>query len=464
MNNPHDIGSTKQAEKPLSKRSSRRLWKHPLFWVPVIIVCLLAFSVGRLSRLLIAKPGEHSGGQNVSPIGAVGNLTQVALDPTAGFPGKNRLNILVMGIDDNWTDQNIVYTKNARTDTLFLLTLDLKNKKAAMLSIPRDSYVPIAGTNYSDKINSAYATGGPMRSETTVAHLTGVYPDYYIVLNINATKRLVDALGGVDVNVEHQMDYDDNWGHLHVHLKPGLQHLDGDEAMSFVRYRHGNHGLSSEDGDPRRIYRQHVLLRSMIEQAKTFNAAIRVNSLVDTAMSCVDTDLSRTQIADLAALFRGMQQSDVVTASLDGTDARGTDGAWLIVLDPVQVRDYVDWLVKGNEPAVWGITPVIVKSPGGRSVAANVVDQLQSAGFTDVSTGYADTIPGSGTTIVDTGVQDPNAANQIATILGLDSSAVIRKSAQPNHAGWTLPPQIIITLGTHAQTASSQTSPALPSP
>ena len=189
-----------------------------------------------------------------------------------GFPGQDKINILCMGIDDNWTDSDQVYTHNARTDTLFLLTLDLANQKASMLSIPRDTYTHIAGTNYSDKINSAYATGGPTRSVATVAELLGVHADHYLVLNIDATKKMVAALGGVDVNVEHPMHYDDNWGHLHVDLKPGFQHLDADEAVGFARYRHGNaHAKPSpEDGDERRMYRQHVLMRAMIARAKNF--------------------------------------------------------------------------------------------------------------------------------------------------------------------------------------------------
>jgi LCP family protein required for cell wall assembly len=423
------------------------IWARPFLWVAVAVLVVCGFAVHKVSRLLIARPGEHSGRGAATPIQAISALSQVTFDPCAGFPGKRQLNILVMGIDDNWTDQNIVYTKKARTDTLFLLTLDLDKKKASMLSIPRDSYVPIAGTDYSDKINSAYASGGPERAEATFAHVTGVYPDYYVVLKIDATKRLVDALGGVDAIVEHQMDYDDNWGHLHVHLKPGLQHLDGDQALSFIRFRHGNHGPTPEDGDPRRIYRQHVLIRAMIDMAKTFGAAINSGTLIDTGMSCIDTDLSRTQLADLAHIFQGINQDNILTAQLDGADARGANGAWLVNLDPVQVKAYVDWLVRGDEAAVWAVTPVSVRGAPHSASKGQAVLKLRLGGFTEAEAGGANTDPNSPTVILDTGVEDPGAALQVAKLLGLSDASVLRRPVKPNKAGWTPPSQISVMIG-----------------
>jgi LCP family protein required for cell wall assembly len=429
--------------------------------IVLVLLCVSVFAVVRLGKLLVAAPEEKTVHTVTTPVQEIKALTQVTFDPRAGFPGKHRINVLVMGIDDNWTDQNVMYTKNARTDTLFLLSLDFDHKKSGMLSIPRDSYVPIAGTNYSDKINSAYASGGPERSVATFANLTGVWPNYYVVLNIDATKRLVDALGGVDVNVEHEMDYDDNWGHLHVHLKPGYQHLNGDQALSFVRYRHSNKGLAPEDGDPRRIYRQHVLMRAMIDKIKTFQSAINSALLVDTAMSCVSTNLSRTQIADLAHIYQGIKQDDIVTAQLDGSDARGANGAWLVMLDPQQVNDYINWMVKGDEPAVWSITPVEVKGGPRQEAAVNaIVTRLRAAGFSQASAIGANPNPGAPTTVIDTGVQDENAVNQIARILGLTNSSIVRNAAQPNHSGWTPPQKISILLGTGTQTASSQATPS----
>ncbi len=331
-------------------------WKVGLF---ILLFCVLAagsVGVGILMRAIHAGNGEIGGAQN--PWQEAQDLGQVAIDPKAGFAGKDKIVIACMGIDDNWTNSDEVYTVASRTDTLFLLTLNMVSKKVTMLSIPRDSYVQIAGTDYSSKINSAYATGGPKRTELTIQQWLGVDPDYYIVLNIDATKKMVDALGGVDVNVEHQMDYDDQWGHLHVHLKPGFQHLDGDDAVGFARYRHGNRGISPEDGDERRMYRQHILMRSMMDKAKSFATVLQANNLVDTGMQSIRTDMTRTQLFDLAAIFHKVGQDDVTTASLVGEDGRGPNGVYVMKIDDREAALYVDWLVKGDENAGKALTPV----------------------------------------------------------------------------------------------------------
>jgi hypothetical protein len=173
----------------------------------------------------------------------------------------------------------------------------------------------------------------------------------------------------------------------------------------------------------------------------------------------VNTDLSRTQIADLAHIFQGVKQDDVITAELDGTDARGANGAWLVMLDPAEVSAYINWLVNGNEYAVRAITPVEVKcNPGKTEEAAAVVNQLHSSGFSAAFAAGSVDLPGHPTRVVDTGVEDPAAAHEIADVLGLPAGSVVKNPAQPNRAGWTPPQKISIVLGTNPQTASNQLS------
>jgi LCP family protein required for cell wall assembly len=407
-----------------------------------------------------------------SPLETITNTIQVAEDPRAGFPGQDKINILCMGIDDNWTNSDEVFTHNARTDTLFLLTLNLDDKTASMLSIPRDTYTHIAGTDYSDKINSAYATGGPTRSIATVAEMTGVQADHYLVLNIDATKKMVDALGGVDLTVEHPMHYDDNWGHLHVNLQPGLQHLDGNEAVGFARYRHGDPGArpSPEDGDERRMYRQHVLLRAMITKAKTLGAITNSSSLFQTAMSTIHTDLTQTQMLDLASLYKNMPPDAIRTASLPGTDFRGPHDAWDYKLDPVQMKAYVDWMVRDDPTAIDHLTTIIVRNgtstPG---LAKQVVSKLKSEGYTNVIDGgnaprsqvqlTASTPNGlPHTEILDTGVPDNTVPNTLAQDLGV-TAVIGRHPVKPNHLGWTPPPAVTISLGQDYATIAQDGAP-----
>lgn len=437
--------------------------------VSLFVVAVLAMLAGGfVSRLFRTARGEHTGEGGVQSaqglLGSMNDLGQIVGDPRAGFAGKDRVSVLCMGLDDNWTDKDMSYTVNSRTDTLFLLTLDLDKKTASMLSIPRDTYAHIAGTDRSFKINDAYATGGPQRSIQTVAGLLGVTADHYMVLNIDATRKMVDALGGVDVDVPHEMHYHDKWGHLSIDLMPGPQHLAGDEAVGFARYRHPDMGkrATPEDGDVRRMARQHLLLRSMIDRAKGLDNLAQAPHLIDVGMSAIRTDLTRTQLFDLAALFRGIQQDSIRTASLPGDDFRGPDGAWFYRIDPKQSRAYVDWLVRGDEAASRRLVPVVVQNgtrvPG---LAARVASQLAAAGYTDVRNGGNAARPHvqlasaqtngtnrqAQTQLVDTGVPIPNAGADAASALGLSGAMTTRRPNRPNKAGWTEPGILLIVVG-----------------
>ena len=331
----------------------------------IIVLVVVALGIGVALHVLKKGHGEQTGGGQESLLQRMSDATQVAIQPKEGFPGQDKLIILCMGIDDNWTDKDEVYTTGSRTDTLFLLTLDLNSHSATMLSIPRDTYTHIAGTkDRFFKINEAYSTGGPQRSVATVAELLGVHADHYMVLNIDATKKMVDALGGVDVDVPHAMHYDDKWGHLFINLKPGEQHLNGDQAVGFARYRHGDAGTkpTPEDGDERRMFRQHMLLRAMIDKGKAFANVAQAPHLIDVGLSSIHTDLTRTQLFDLAAIYRGIQPDDIQTASLPGDDFRGPDGTWFYKLDMTKAHAYTDWLVNGDTAAARRLVPVVVRN------------------------------------------------------------------------------------------------------
>ncbi len=397
----------------------------------------------------------------ISLPGAVSGIGEL-LVPKEGF-SEDKLTIVCMGIDDSWTNSDVVYTSQSRTDTLFVMTLDLTKKTATMLSIPRDTYAHIAGTHTTTKINAAYATGGPERTVATVNEFLGTSANHYLVLNIDATKKMVDALGGVDVDVEHPMHYHDKWGHLSIDLQPGQQHLDGQNAVGFARYRHPDAGKhpTPEDGDERRMYRQHLLMRAMVDKAKTFANVTQAPQLVDVAMSTIRTDFTRQQLFDIAAIFKGVQQGDIQTASLPGEDFRGPGGAWDYAIKPEVAHAYADWLIKGDETASRSLTPVVVKN--GTSVpglAQFAVDQLKTQGYTDVHNGgnaapahihlassTTTAKPEAARTIMlDTGVANPDAPQDVSILLGVQAPSS-RRPVKPNKAGWTPDPVLTITLG-----------------
>ncbi len=436
--------------------------KKIALWSVLSAVFVLAVGAGWVlhtyGRMITGKNGHVSIGQ------AISGAREAAFAPKEGFPGEDKLTIVCMGIDDSWTDSDVVYTSQSRTDTLFVMTLDLVNKKATMLSIPRDTYTHIAGTHQTTKINAAYATGGPDRTVATVNEFLGTSATHYLVLNIDATKKMVDALGGVDVDVEHPMHYHDSWGHLSIDLQPGEQHLDGNNAVGFARYRHPDAGKhpTPEDGDERRMYRQHLLMRAMVDRAKSFANVTQAPQLVDVAMSTIRTDFTRQQLFDIAAIFKGVQQSDIQTASIPGDDFRGPGGAWDYAIKPEVAHAYANWLIKGDETASRPLDAVIIKNgtstPG---LAQYAVSQLKAQGYTDVRNGgnaaparlhlaSSDTTAKTEiakTVMLDTGVPNPNAPQDLSVLLGVEYPQTKRQPVHPNKMGWTPPTAITVTLG-----------------
>ncbi len=431
--------------------------KKIALWSVLSVVFVLALGAGwvlHTYRGIIRTPG-----------GGWSGIRETIFAPKDGFPGEDKLTIVCMGIDDSWTNSDMVYTSQSRTDTLFVMTLDLATKKATMLSIPRDTYAHIAGTDIHTKINSAYATGGPARTVATVNEFLGTNANHYLVLNIDATKKMVDALGGVDVTVEHPLHYHDNWGHLSIDLEPGAQHLDGQSAVGFARYRHPDAGKrpTPEDGDERRMYRQHLLMRAMVDRAKNFANVTKAPELADVAMSTIRTDFTRQQLLDIAAIFKGIQQGDIQTATLPGDDFRGPGGAWDYRIKPEVARAYAGWLVKGDPTAFRPLIPVVVKNgtttPG---LAQYAVNQLKAQGYTDVRNG-GNAAPArvhlassqtsarpeiAQTVLLDTGVSNPDAPQDLSVLLGVETPKTARQPLKPNKMGWTPPASLTVTLGT----------------
>jgi LCP family protein required for cell wall assembly len=212
--------------------------------------------------------------------------------------------MLILGVDERKED-------TGRSDTLMLATLNPTTKQGAVLSFPRDMWVPIPGHGH-DKICHAYNRGGVQLSQETVEQLLTVRVDRYARLDFAGFKDIVDRLGGVDIDVEKRMQYDDRRGNLHIHLSPGLQHLSGEQAMGYVRYRN--------DSDYQRIKRQQHFMHALMEQKLTARNIPRLLRLVPRLATVVDTDLSVTELSALVNLLREMGPAAVRGATVPVED------------------------------------------------------------------------------------------------------------------------------------------------
>ncbi len=190
----------------------------------------------------------------------------------------NKLNILIMGVDDRPRDDD-----PGRSDTLMVMTLDSESKEASIISIPRDTRVRVKGLGW-DKINHAYLVGKHPLTQQTTENFLGIPMDYYVKVNLDNFSRIVDAIGGVTLDVEKRMQYEDTWDHYVIDLKPGVQRLDGRTALQYVRYR-------DEEGDIGRVARQQKFIKAVIAEVSSPAIILKAPSLIREVFASLDTDL-----------------------------------------------------------------------------------------------------------------------------------------------------------------------------
>ena len=250
----------------------------------------------------------------------------VLLAAVAGFfllgPGKKpdpgqvaqiqgKRNILVMGVDRRSGD-------TGRSDTLFVTMLDTSRNQAALLSIPRDTLVSIPGHGW-DKVNHAYAYGGHELSRKTVENFLGIPISNYVLVDFQGFIKLVDAIGGVDIDVEKSMQYTDPYdgeNGLVINLQPGKQHMDGTTAIQYVRYR-------DEEGDIGRVARQQKFMKAVFAKLRSASLLTRAPEIAHTLYQSIDTDLSAGDLASLLVTFAKNVSgtSQLETAMVQGSPA-----------------------------------------------------------------------------------------------------------------------------------------------
>ncbi|MCX6645859.1 MAG: LCP family protein [bacterium] len=149
-----------------------------------------------------------------------------------------------------------------------------------MLSIPRDTLIHVPRYSFM-KVNAAYALGGDDLVRRTVEEFTGVQIDYVITVNYQGFVDVVNALGGVDINVDRAMNYDDRRGNVHIHIEPGEHHFDGQTALEYARFRH------DARGDLGRIERQQNLIKALFDQKLNLEHLSSVDNIAGAVLNSV---------------------------------------------------------------------------------------------------------------------------------------------------------------------------------
>ncbi len=218
------------------------------------------------------------------------------------------------------------------TDTMILVTYDTKAKTIDGMSLPRDTMINVSTSG--KRLNSVYnynkgsdkdtqVEKGMTALKREVSKLTGIVPDFYIVVQWEAVGELVEAIGGVEFEIPFDMDYEDPAQDLYIHLKAGKQVLNGEDAMGLIRWRHNNdYTVQYPTGDLGRIQTQQAFLKAVAAECLTPEIFLKVPTLAGIFMENVDTDLSLGNLLAFAQLAIGMDaEEDVNFVTMPNQDA-----------------------------------------------------------------------------------------------------------------------------------------------
>ena len=368
------------------------------------------------------------------------------------WDNQERVNILIMGVDRRPSEGTDAPT---RTDTMMILTLDPYSKTAGILSIPRDLFVPIPVRQnlvLHERINTAnvygetfeYPGGGPALAKETVQYNFGVRIHYYLMVDFEGFERLVDAIGGVDVEVERPLiDHlypTSDFETMSIYIPEGAQHLDGERTLWYVRSRH-------QDSDFGRIQRQQQVLLAIRERLLQLNMIPRVPQLWGEFKDTVQTDLSLSEILSLAKIAREIGTENITGKSLDEpyvTSAMTSEGAYVLLPNRDRMREVIDEVFFDARKLQEAARIEVLNGTDRPGLATKTAQQLKEYGFQQITVGDLQSDP-PGLTKIQTYSSKSYTAKLVASILNLPKNRVIMLDRMNGD-----PVDIRIILGTDA--------------
>lgn len=221
-------------------------------------------------------------------------------------------NMMILGVDSRGE-------KRSRSDTMMLASVNPLQKKVTLLSIPRDTLAQIPGHGR-DKFNHSMFFGGPPLVKETMEKFFGIEINHYVSVDFEGFIRLVDELGGIEVDVKRRMKYHDPSDGTDINLSPGIQLLNGEQALDYARFRKSDIGSDASDFD--RMDRQQEVVRKITDKATSLSTVFRVFNLMEILGEHVKTDFTEEEVRKLAILFRNFSSSNIATIEMKGINQR----------------------------------------------------------------------------------------------------------------------------------------------
>ncbi|KXG77039.1 LCP family protein [Thermotalea metallivorans] len=347
-----------------------------------------------------------------------------SLDGENDLPqGKEPVHVLILGVDTKDAKNTGV-----RSDTIMVATFDPKIKKIDIISIPRDTRVIIRGHKGKDKINHAHAYGGTDLAIKTVKDFLGMPIDYYVKVDYKALGKIVDDLGGVEVDVPMDMKYTDPYADppLKINLKKGRQVLDGEKALQFVRFRKGY-----TDQDLGRINAQHTFLKALADKLLGPQTILKLPKLAKTFSTYVETDMPVSVITSYAVQAAGIKTEDISMLTVPG-EPKQINGIWYFIPDTEQLKSMIAGIANGTRKPVENrgdhqeaeqelkskATVEVLNGSGIAGLATKVAKQLKDEGYDVVNINNINGMKYSQTHIYDR-KNKASEAKKIAKLLGV---------------------------------------------
>ena len=238
---------------------------------------------------------------------------------------KDHFSVLLAGVDGGAS------LEEGRTDSLMVATFNKESRQVTLVSIPRDSYVDIIIEDeepFKDKINHAYAYGGIDTTIATVENLLDIPIDYYATINFDGIEDLVDAVGGIEIDVLIPIS---GKATGNVELEPGVQVLNGKEALAYARMR-----KQDPAGDIGRAGRQQQVIEAIIHEATTINSFTKLNRIMNAVGENIRTNMTLSEASQLQPYAKSLKSFNRET--LEGTDLT-LNGVYYYEIDPADLRD-----------------------------------------------------------------------------------------------------------------------------
>ena len=377
-----------------------------------------------------------------SPAAAEAGQTDAAASPTPPPSSPaGRLTVLLLGIDQR-PDEAAAGGDPGRTDSMVLVSVDFDGHTASMVSIPRDGFVVIPDHG-NERVNAAYTFGeldqrgsGPDLAKRTVAQLFGVPVDRYALVDIHSMEQVIDTLGGVWVdNPTRLIDRaypTDDYRTITIDIPAGRQRMDGVTAVEYARTRH-------PDSDYGRQARQQQVLLALREQALQLQTLPRLPQLIPELLDLVRTDLSPSEILQLANFGRTLDRSTGIVALPPSPDLTpsytGPGGAAYINLTPAY-RAAVNELIEQPRVAAERAS-IAVYNAGAPAGTGGIAATLLGRAGLQVST--ITTGPHVDATRIEAGAGAQQTAHLIARTLALPADALIISGDSSSVSVWLGP-------------------------